>query len=107
MGLEQSGADYLGASTLLKVLVRHGVAKDAGKVNSSRRGRKSVVYDLPDPIVLPIPQMVEVPATIPAKPEPEEVVEEVVEAEEPVEAVLVSAEPQQYTYDYGDEDDDE
>lgn len=101
MGLEQSGADYLGASTLLKVLVKHGVAKDAGKVNSSRRGRKSVVYDLPDPIVLPIPQMVEVPATIPAKPEPEEVVEEVVEA------VLVSAEPQQYTYDYGDEDDDE
>jgi hypothetical protein len=113
MGLEQDGTDYIGAITLLKTLVKHGVAKEAGKVNASRLGRKSIVYDLPDPIVLPIPQMVSVPATIPQEPKEEPVVEEPVaeEVQEVVETVAeqeipVAVAAQEFSYDYGDEDDD-
>jgi hypothetical protein len=113
MGLEQDGTDYIGAITLLKTLVKHGAAKEAGKVNASRLGRKSIVYDLPDPIVLPIPQMVNVPATLPKAPEPvvapvvEEVVEEQVEEVVDQAEVAVAAGPvSEYTYDFGDEDED-
>lgn len=112
MGLEQDGTDYLGAITLLKTLVKHGAAKEAGKVNASRLGRKSIVYDVPDPIVLPLPQMVSVPATIPEAPkevvEPVEnvVVEEPVEVQEVVEVPVAAASEGGYTYDFGDEDED-
>lgn len=104
MGLEQDGTDYLGAITLLKTLVKHGAAKEAGKVNASRLGRKSIVYDVPDPIVLPLPQMVSVPATIPQAPPvvEEPVVEAITEEEVPVAATSEGG----YTYDFGDEDED-
>ena len=111
MGLEQDGTDYLGAITLLKTLVKHGAAKEAGKVNASRMGRKSVVYDVPDTIVLQIPQNVAVPATIPPAPatipEPvqevqeQETVGQVQEQETELEPVGSG-----FTYDFGDEDDD-
>ena len=110
MGLEQDGTDYLGAITLLKTLVKHGAAKEAGKVNASRLGRKSIVYDVPDPIVLPIPQMVSVPATIPEVPKEVVVPVEDVVVEEPVaqevEVPVASASTGGYTYDFGDEDED-
>jgi hypothetical protein len=107
MGLEQDGTDYLGAITLLKTLVKHGAAKEAGKVNASRLGRKSIVYDVPDPIVLPLPQMVSVPAAIPEAPK-EEVSEPVVEvlAEVKEEVPVAVASESGYTYDFGDEDED-
>lgn len=95
-GLEQDGTDYIGAITLLKTLVKHGVAKEVGKVNATRLGRKSIVYELPDPIVLPIPQTVSVPAALPTpkkkkakvKQEVEQVVEEEVAEEETPEPVV-------------------
>lgn len=102
MGLEQDGTDYLGAITLLKTLVRHGAAKEAGKVNASRMGRKSILYDVPDTIVLQIPQSVAVPATIP--PAPATIPEPVQEVQEP-ETVLEPV-SSGCTYDFGDEDDD-
>lgn len=109
MGLEEEGTDYLGAITLLKTLVKHGAAKEAGKVNASRMGRKSILYELPDPIILPIPQTISVPATIPTVEKVEEpvaeetqVVEQVLEVrqEESNEPVVAG----NFTYDYGDED---
>jgi len=115
MGLEQDGTDYLGAITLLKTLVKHGAAKEAGKVNASRLGRKSIVYDVPDPIVLPLPQMVSVPSTIPEAPKEEvlEPVEILAEENEPEvlaevkeEVPVAAASESGYTYDYGDEDED-
>lgn len=128
MGLEQDGTDYIGAITLLKTLVKHGVAKEAGKVNATRLGRKSIVYELPDPIVLPIPQSVNVPAALPTPKKKktktvvveQEVVEQEVEqvAEEPtpvqeVEEVQPVAEVKSepvvagsFSYDFGDEDED-
>ena len=107
MGLEPEGTDYIGAITMLKTLVKHGAAKEAGKVNASRLGRKSVVYEVPDPIVLPIPQMVSVPATIPEAPPVEVPVEEVVEpVAEAKEAPVAAATGGGYTYDFGDEDED-
>lgn len=52
LGLKRTGLDYLGTTVLLKVLVRRGIAKKVGKVNTKKRGRKSVVYSIPTSFVL-------------------------------------------------------
>lgn len=54
IGLETTGPDYVASGIMLKMLCRQGIAKEVGKINTSATGRKSVVYELPDQVVLPI-----------------------------------------------------
>lgn len=119
LGLETTGADYIGAGIFLKVLCDRGVAKEVDRINTSKsgKGRKSVVYEVPESFTL----SVAAPAAAPVvekveevQPEPvvEAVVEPVVEAvEEPVvesveEPVAVAAAVGSYSYDEGDDDED-
>lgn len=53
VGLEEVGPDYVGAGIMLKMLCKHGLAKEVDKLTStSGKGRKSMVYELSDKIVL-------------------------------------------------------
>jgi len=52
LGLKRDGVDYIGATVLVKVLCRAGVAKKSGTVPNAGRGRKSVVYSIPTTITL-------------------------------------------------------
>ena len=54
IGLETTGPDYVASGIMLKMLCRQGIVKEVGKINTSATGRKSVVYELPDQVVLPI-----------------------------------------------------
>lgn len=54
IGLDTTGPDYVASGIMLKMLCRQGIAKEVGKINTSATGRKSVVYELPDSVVLPI-----------------------------------------------------
>lgn len=47
LGLKKTGADYIGATILLKVLVKQGVVKKVGTKETGKRGRKSVLYNIP------------------------------------------------------------
>lgn len=47
LGLKKTGADYIGATILLKVLVKQGVVKKVGAKQTGKRGRKSVLYNVP------------------------------------------------------------
>lgn len=123
LGLETTGADYIGAGIFLKVLCEKGVAKEVDRINTSKsgKGRKSVVYDVPETFTLnvaapvaaaPVEKVEEVqPVEEPVVEEVEAVepvvveaaTEEVVEAvEEPVAAVVGPS----YSYDEGDDDED-
>ena len=53
VGLEEVGPDYVGAGIMLKMLCKHGLAKEVDtKTSISGKGRKSMVYELSDKIVL-------------------------------------------------------
>jgi hypothetical protein len=99
VGLGLEGADYIGAGVMLKVLTNKGIAKEVDRINTSARGRKSVVYEVPDEFVMTLDTVAEVP--VEEETPTEEVVAEVVET--PTEEVVGVVEP---TYCY-DEDEDE
>ena len=44
--------DYLQASSIIKLLLKHGVAKKSDKIMSGNRGRPTVKYDIPDNIII-------------------------------------------------------
>lgn len=44
--------DYNGAKILLRLLEKKGIAKEVGKISPTGRGRKMVVYELPEEITL-------------------------------------------------------
>ena len=52
VGLTTSGADYIACTVMLKVLCSKGVAKEVDRINTSAsgRGRKSVVYEIPEQV---------------------------------------------------------
>lgn len=52
LGLKKTGADYIGATVLMKVLVRQGVVKKVGQIETGKRGRQSVLYSIPTNIKL-------------------------------------------------------
>lgn len=115
LGLALEGADYIGAGVMLKVLASKGIAKEVDRINTSARGRKSVVYEVPEQFVLSVTVATEQkPVEEVVAEEPvEEVVAEVV-AEEPVvseepvvEVEEVVVEPIAETFYYDDEDEDE
>lgn len=95
VGLGLEGADYIGAGVMLKVLQNRGIAKEVDRINTSARGRKSVVYDVPDEFVLTLDAVVE---------EVVAPVEEVV-VETPVVEEVVGSVTETYNYD-DDEDED-
>ena len=72
VGLTTSGADYIASTVMLKVLVNKGVAKEVDRINTSAsgRGRKSVVYEIPDEVRFSLDTVAAF-----AKPEPVAVVE--------------------------------
>lgn len=47
LGLKKTGADYIGATVLMKVLVKQGLVRKVGSVETGKRGRKSVLYIVP------------------------------------------------------------
>lgn len=46
------GVDYLQASSLLKVLTTKGVAEEAATNRTNKRGRPTIVYSVPDNIII-------------------------------------------------------
>jgi len=96
VGLEPDGSDYIAATIMLKFLCRKGIAKEADRINTAAKGRKSVVFEVPETftISLQTPQATPLVVVTPVKP-----VEEYVE--EPV-AVATG----QFHYDYGDDEDE-
>ena len=126
VGLTTSGADYIACTVMLKVLCSKGVAKEVDRINtsSSGRGRKSVVYEIPEqvsfaldlnPVVAEEPVeetteevtteevSTEVEETVATEVAEQEVAAEVVEEEVTV-ALPVASE---FFYDDDDEDEDE
>jgi hypothetical protein len=56
--------DYNGAKILLRLLAKQGVAKEVGKISPKGKGRKMVVYEIPEEITI----SVKPPASIPSHP---------------------------------------
>jgi hypothetical protein len=115
LGLETKGTDYVAMGVVLKLLCDKGIAKEVERINTSVRGRKSVVYEVPETIVLEVPPVstvatVEEVAETPETVETEVVVETVetevvVETPETVETEVV--ETQMVVEERGYYDDDE
>ena len=82
-----SYGDYNGAKILLRLLQKKGIAKEVGKISPTGRGRKMVVYELPEEISLGV---VKPPDSVPShpirkkKPKVEETPEDEVVAEEDI-----------------------
>lgn len=98
LGLDTKGTDYVAMGVVLKLLCDKGIAKEVERINTSVRGRKSVVYEVPETIVLDLTpvvaetvvekdvvDVVETVELVPVVAEVEDVVETVEVAEEVVE----------------------
>lgn len=109
LGLETKGTDYVAMGVVLKLLCDKGIAKEVERINTSARGRKSVVYEVPETIVLEMtavatveePVEEQVVATV-----EEQVVEETVEVVAEPEVVL-EIKPETVVEERGYYDDDE
>ena len=85
VGLTTSGADYIACTVMLKVLCSKGVAKEVDRINTSAsgRGRKSVVYEIPEQVSFGLDTTAAFAAPVAAEVEPEvSVVETVAETPE-------------------------
>lgn len=99
LGLGTSGTDYVGATIFLKILCEKGLVKEVDRIvtSNSGKGRRSVVYEIPEvislrllssaSIVVPVPMAVVAPVVTVAAPE------------------VQSVTAQQFTW--GDDDEDE
>lgn len=119
VGLTTSGGDYIACTVMLKMLCDKGVAKEVDRIStsSSGRGRKSVVYEVPDQVTFgldlvaataPVPVAEKVETAVEATSEPVEAAVEAVEATvEAVEATVAVVEDevveQKFCYDDEDE----
>jgi hypothetical protein len=92
VGLEPDGSDYIAATIMLKFLCRKGIAKEADRINTAAKGRKSVVFEVPETftISLQTPQATPLVVVTPVAPVEEE-------------PVVVTG---QFHYDYGDDEDE-
>lgn len=90
--------DYNGAKILLRLLQKKGIAKEVGKISPTGKGRKVMVYDIPEEITLSVtpPDVMPIHPPKKKKPKTEEIAEEAPEeealAEETVEEVAEEAE---------------
>jgi hypothetical protein len=105
VGLGSSGKDYVSATIILNFLCSQGVAKEVDRISTSQtgKGRKSVVYSVPENINF---RLENVETVVEEMVTEEPVVVEETIAEEPVvveEAIAV----QSVSYDFGDDDDDD
>lgn len=126
VGLTSSGGDYIACTVMLKMLCAKGVAKEVDRISTSAsgRGRKSVVYEIPeqvsfgldlnaavapDPVVETAAEEVEAAEAV-LEPAVVEAVADAVEAGEKV-CVVVPAEVEvveaEQKFSYGDDDEDE
>lgn len=110
VGLGSSGKDYVSATIILNFLCSQGVVKEVDRISTSKtgKGRKSVVYYVPEDVQFRLNNVVEEPATQEEQVEDTQVVEEQVEevvATQVVEKQLVAS--SEVTYDFGDDEDDE
>jgi hypothetical protein len=80
VGLTTSGSDYIACTVMLKMLCGKGVAKEVDRINTSARGRKSVVYEIPEEVRFTLDTVAAVA--------PDPVVETPVEAPVAVEAAV-------------------
>lgn len=73
VGLTTSGADYIACTVMLKVLCSKGVAKEVDRINTSAsgRGRKSVVYEIPEQVSFGLDTTAAFAAPVAAEVEPE------------------------------------
>lgn len=119
VGLATSGADYIACTVMLKMLCTKGVAKEVDRINTSAsgRGRKSVVYEIPEQVSFGLDTTAAFAA--PAAPVAETVVEvvteiantpeftvEVVSEVTPVEADEPFAEATEQKFCYDDDEDE-
>lgn len=76
LGLDYS--DYNGATILLRLLASKGIAKEVDKISPTGKGRKMVVYELPDEITLSVTPPKSIPSHPKKKPK-KETAEETIE----------------------------
>ena len=103
LGLETKGTDYVGATIFLKILCEKGLVKEVDRIvtSNSGKGRRSVVYEIPEVISLRLLSSASiVPMVVAALPPAVQPVATVA----PVQSVSPTA-PQQWTW--GDDDEDE
>lgn len=104
LGLGTSGTDYVGATIFLKILCEKGLVKEVDRIvtSNSGKGRRSVVYEIPEVISLRLLSSASiVPMAVAAMPPAVQPVAAVAPA---VQSVSPTA-PQQWTW--GDDDEDE
>jgi len=97
LGLGTSGTDYVGATIFLKILCEKGLVREVDRIvtSSSGKGRRSVVYEIPEVISLRLLSSASiVPMAVAAVP-----------AVQPVAVATAPTAPQQFTW--GDDDEEE
>lgn len=102
LGLGTSGTDYVGATIFLKILCEKGLVKEVDRIvtSNSGKGRRSVVYEIPEVISLRLLSSASiVPMAVAAMPPAVQPVATVAPA------AVSSTAPQQWTW--GDDDEDE
>ena len=105
LGLGTSGTDYVGATIFLKILCEKGLVNEVDRIvtSNSGKGRRSVVYEIPEVISLRLLSSASiVPMVVAAVPPP--AVQPVATVAPAVQSVSPTA-PQQWTW--GDDDEDE
>jgi hypothetical protein len=98
LGLGTSGTDYVGATIFLKILCEKGLVKEVDRIvtSNSGKGRRSVVYEIPEVISLRLLSSASIVVPVPMA-----VVAPVVTVAPEVQSVTA----QQFTW--GDDDEDE
>lgn len=102
LGLETKGTDYVGATIFLKILCEKGLVREVDRIvtSNSGKGRRSVVYEIPEVISLRLLSSASiVPMEVAAVPPPA--------VQLAIAATFATAPtaPQQFTW--GDDDEDE
>jgi hypothetical protein len=102
LGLETKGTDYVGATIFLKILCEKGLVREVDRIvtSNSGKGRRSVVYEIPEVISLRLLSSASiVPMAVAAVPPPA--------VQLAIAATFATAPtaPQQFTW--GDDDEDE
>jgi hypothetical protein len=102
LGLGTSGTDYVGATIFLKILCEKGLVKEVDRIvtSNSGKGRRSVVYEIPEVISLRLLSSASIVVPVPMA-----VVAPVVTVAPEVQSVTDPTASQQWTW--GDDDEDE
>jgi hypothetical protein len=104
LGLGTSGTDYVGATIFLKILCEKGLVKEVDRIvtSNSGKGRRSVVYEIPEVISLRLLSSASIVVPVPV---PMAVTAPVVTVAPEVQSVTDPTASQQWTW--GDDEDEE